>query len=215
MRTISYLAAGNAAKGFKHSDVLEIGPRLIMSHVVSLMKEDRHISIVAIRRLFNFLRLFHYLAVKDEKIQQEIDTRLEKFLSDPDSRLKYSGKCPNLGDILVFATLSSKYRFADLLKPYLEERLDRSVFWMLREMPELDFENQKLKNRGKVDEKQRMKVCFTTAKTSFHLDLFFLHLNNTIEKRAGSSPKSLDALATALDKNQGCLDKELENAFQQ
>jgi hypothetical protein len=27
-------------------------------------------------------------------------------------------------------------------------------------VPELDFQNKKLKNKGKVDEKQRVKVCY-------------------------------------------------------
>ena len=89
MHTISYLAAGNAKKGFEHTNVIEIMPRLIMTHIVDMMKEERHVSMVAIRRLFNFLRIFHYLASKDDKIREEIDTKLERFLTDPDSRVKF------------------------------------------------------------------------------------------------------------------------------
>jgi hypothetical protein len=38
---------------------------------------------------------------------------------------------------------------------------------MLKSLPELDFENKKLANKGKVDEKERMKVCYQCGKTGF------------------------------------------------
>lgn len=85
---------------------------------------------------------------------------------------------------------------------------------MLKELPELDFENKKIKNKGKVDEKERIKVCFECGKTGFYLNLFFLHLNNAIEKVTGAAPKSYDKLSQALDDNSGCLSLDLENAFQ-
>jgi hypothetical protein len=52
---------------------------------------------------------------------------------------------------------------------------------MLKEIPELDFENKKLQNKGKVDEKERIKVCFECGKTGFMLNMFFKHLNDSIE----------------------------------
>ena len=85
---------------------------------------------------------------------------------------------------------------------------------MLKKIPELDFEDKKLKGKTMVDEDQRMKVCFDCGKTSFYLNLLFRHLNATIEEKTGSSPKSFDALAAALDQNHGCLDMDAENAFQ-
>jgi hypothetical protein len=129
--------------------------------------------------------------------------------------LKFPDKTPNLGDILVFSTLSSKYSYKDIMDAYIEEQLDRQVFWMLKEIPELDFENKKIKNLGKVDEKARIKVCFECGKTGFYLNLFFLHLNNTIQKLTASGPKQFDKLTTALDSNYGCMSSELENQFQQ
>ena len=42
--------------------------KLIMTHIVDLTKENRHISIVALRRLINFIRLFLYLIEKDPSI---------------------------------------------------------------------------------------------------------------------------------------------------
>ena len=41
--------------------ILEIIPKLIVTHVVDLIQEFRHVSILAIRRLMNFIRLFRLL----------------------------------------------------------------------------------------------------------------------------------------------------------
>lgn len=38
-----------------------------------------------------------------------MDQVVGDFIKNPLKRTKYSDGCPNLGDILVFATLSSKY----------------------------------------------------------------------------------------------------------
>jgi len=40
-------------------------------------------------------------------------------------RLKHKNACPSLGDILVYITMSSKYKFSDILNVYMEELLDR------------------------------------------------------------------------------------------
>jgi len=65
---------------------------------------------------------------------------------------------------------------------------------MLKEIPELDFENKKLKNSGRVDEKERIKVCFECGKTGFMLNLFFKHMNDAIEKITGK-PKDMTKLS--------------------
>ena len=54
-----------------------------------------------------------------------------KNVADPQNRLKFPDKTPNLGDILVFSTLSSKYSYKDIMEAYIEEQLDRQVFWMI------------------------------------------------------------------------------------
>jgi len=61
-----------------------------------MMKEKRHVSIIAIRRLFNFIRLFDYLQAKDPKIQETINEKLGSFIKDPESRNKEN--CANILD---------------------------------------------------------------------------------------------------------------------
>jgi hypothetical protein len=101
----------------------------------------------------------------------------------------------------------------EFMKCYTDEQMDRQVLWILKKIPELDFENKKLQNHGKVDEKERSLVSFECGKTGFHLSLFFHHLKATLEKVAGK--KSIMDLATVLDSNHGCLSFALENELQQ
>ena len=49
-----------------------------------------------------------------------MDDTLEGFINDPLKRLKDDNSCPSLGDILVFVTLSSKYKLKDILNFYVD-----------------------------------------------------------------------------------------------
>jgi len=41
--------------------------------------------------------------------------------------------------------LSNKFDYRDFIKSYVDEQLDRQVFWFLQKVPELDFEDKKVK----------------------------------------------------------------------
>ena len=110
--------------------------------------------------------------------------------------------------------MSKKYRYSDIAKEYVDEQLDRQVFWLLKTIPELDFKDKRFKKAGKVDEKERIKVCFENEKTSYYLYLFFHHLNKTFEKLTDDK-QNLGELSKLMDANHGCLDREIENQFQQ
>lgn len=99
--------------------ILEIMPKLIVTHVVDLIQEFRHVSILAIRRLMNFIRLFRLLIDMHPEVGEEMDAKLNLFKSDPSSRTK--DKMGSLGDLLTFATVSQKHRIGELLTDYLEE----------------------------------------------------------------------------------------------
>jgi hypothetical protein len=118
-KSFAFISNGNANKGFNHENVHEFMPKLLMTHILDLMREDRHTSIVAIRRLFNFLRVFVYLADQEPKIYDQINAELQTFIEKPDKRHK--DYTPNLGNILVFSILSNKYSYNDIMSIYLTE----------------------------------------------------------------------------------------------
>ena len=188
--------------------------KLITTHLVDIAGESRFASINAIRRLFNFFRLFMILIKKMPEMSEIMDAKIKDFIEHPENRVKDKDKTPNLGDIQVFVTVSQKYKYDDIKHFYVEEQLDRQVFWMIQEIPELDFENKNIKNRGKVSEEKRNQVCFECGRKGFGVTLFYYFLNKTIEKVTGSGPKNMSDLEKALDSNHGCLERHLENELQ-
>ena len=71
--SLRFICNGSKDKPISVDQQITLMSRLIMTHVVDLTKENRHISIVAIRRLLNFIRLFLYLIEKDPSIQKKMD----------------------------------------------------------------------------------------------------------------------------------------------
>ena len=65
------------------------------------------------RKIVNFIRVFAMLLADFPVIQMWIDERIQRFIETPNQR--YKASTPSLGDILVFALFSSKYRLKDVL----------------------------------------------------------------------------------------------------
>lgn len=72
---------------------------------------------------------------------------------------------------------------------------------MLKEIPELDHEDPKYKDKEVVMEEARSEVAFKTGLAGFHITLFFHNFNKMImEKQHGvevqdpTQPKSLDKM---------------------
>jgi hypothetical protein len=84
--------------------ILEVLPKLIITHVVDLIQEFRHVSILSIRRLVNFIRLFRLLLELHPEVEQEIEQKLEDFIKNPEKRHKE--QCGTLGDLLALVTIS-------------------------------------------------------------------------------------------------------------
>lgn len=58
--SMSFISKGSIKKPYTSACVLEIMPKLISTHIIDMMKENRHLSIIAIRRLMNFIRIFKW-----------------------------------------------------------------------------------------------------------------------------------------------------------
>lgn len=122
-KSLSFICAGSTRKAFKPSMIIEVMPKIILTHVAELIQEFRHVSILAIRRLVNFIRLFRLLLELHPEAEVEVDARIENFLSNKEKRHK--DYCSSLGDLLAMVTISSKYKIQDILNAYLDEQMDR------------------------------------------------------------------------------------------
>lgn len=69
-KSMAYISSGSTRKPFKPAMILEMLPKLIVTHVADLIQEVRHVSILAIRRLMNFIRLFRLLIDLHPEIQE-------------------------------------------------------------------------------------------------------------------------------------------------
>jgi len=170
-KSISFLTKKDTRKEMTAEMVIEIMPKLLTTHLVDMVGDNTHISLVAIRRLFNFIRLFRLLIELQPDAEKILNQRLKTFKEEPDKRVK--DHCSALGDILSFATVSSSYKLNDVLDAYLEEQLDRQAFWIIRQIPELDHTDDKFKGKEVILEESRNEVCFKTGMVGFHITMIF------------------------------------------
>ena len=143
--SLCFIAKGSTTKELTPEVVMEIMPKLIITHMVEMANERKHISILAIRRLINFIRLFRLAIELVPEVQGIINEKLRVFKDEEASRTK--DHTPSLGDILAMMLVSDRYSFREFLDAYLEEQLDRQAFWILRVIPELDHTDPKYKNK--------------------------------------------------------------------
>lgn len=117
--SLSFLTKGNTKKGLTEDMVLEVMPKLITTHLVDMVNEKNHISITAIRRLVNFIRLFRMLIELKPEVSKTVDVRLRRFIDD--SNMRDKDHTTALGDLLAFSSVSDSVNFGELLNVYIEE----------------------------------------------------------------------------------------------
>jgi len=83
MSSIAFIINGNKHKKVTDDQILDFIPKLLTTHSLAMMDESRHVSIVAIRRLFNFIRIIRYLIQKFPGVTAVIDQKLEQFINNP------------------------------------------------------------------------------------------------------------------------------------
>jgi hypothetical protein len=103
-KSITYICAGSTRKEFTPKMILEVMPKIIVTHIAELIQEFRHVSILAVRRLLNFIRLFRLLLELYPEVESNIDNRIKTFIEEPDQRVK--DYCSSLGDLLAMVTIS-------------------------------------------------------------------------------------------------------------
>ena len=192
-KSISMLAKGNT-KEFSPNLVLKVMPKFFNYICLNIMSEKVHNSSRAIEILIYVYRVMLLLIEAFPEIKAEANKNIDEFIKNPEQRIKE--KTPSLGDLLVMLSLSGK-KIEELLPSYIEEQMDRQIFWILQEIPE--FES--LINKAEVDD-IRAKVCFKCGITGQQLLLFYYYF---INKMVYSECDTLEKFAEKLDKNFCCL----------
>jgi len=60
-KAICFITKKDTRKTLTPEMIIEVLPKLIITHLVDMVDEKKHMSIQAIRRLLNFIRLFKLL----------------------------------------------------------------------------------------------------------------------------------------------------------
>ncbi len=88
------------------------------------------------------------------KLANLIDTKIDKFIKDPDSRLKNT--TPNIGDWLTYLTVSSNFRWEQTSISYIKENFLRNVMWYLNEQPSLANVDDAKVNATRIEDTFRL-----------------------------------------------------------
>lgn len=207
--SLSFIARGSAHRELDGDMILEVMPKLIITHMVELANENKHVSILALRRLVNFIRLFRLCIELVPSVMETINERIRQFKDEEDKRVK--DFTPSLGDLQALCIISDQYTLKDILEAYLEEQLDRQAFWIIRTVPELDHTDDKYKNKAVTLEDAREEVCFKTGLTGFQITMLFYSLTELLHEKFGND---WQAFESSVDDNVGCLDLRVENELQ-
>lgn len=189
-KAISMIAKGNT-KEFSPDLILKVMPKFFNNIALNIMSEKVHNSSLAIRILLYIFRVLLVLLQNYPTFKKELNENIEKFIKDEKSRVKEF--TPSLGDLLVMMALSSEHKIEDLLPGYISEQMDRQIFWILQEIPELE----KLINTTEIDD-IRAKVCFKCGLVGEQLLLFYYYFIKNIIFEKG---KTHEDFANRLDQN--------------
>ena len=196
--SISFICK-DSTKKFEPSQVLEVLPKMMLTLAVDMTNEALHHSYKSIRMFIYIFRLFKLFIEKYPELKVTIDETLEKFIKNPESRIKE--ETPNIGDLLVLLPFSNKFSWEDLSYAYLNEQLDRQVLWILLEIPDLD----------KVDdpnlEDAKIEASFKSTIVGYRITMLLKMFNTEIFEKDNQ-----DILHT-LDSRYCRLNEEDENDF--
>ncbi len=202
-KSLSMICKGSTKK-FEPKFIMEVFPKLMVTLVVNMMEQKEHTSLKALRAFCYFYRLFVLLMDKYPELYDQVETSLTNFKADEKNRIKDA--MPNLGNMLSSLTVSKKFRWSDIIGPYLEEQMDRQVFWIVKDIPELE----KMEHDTEIDD-ERINVSFRSTIVGFHLTLFYSLFMSKVINREG---RTRDALTKGMDEMYGRLSESEEEALQ-
>ena len=201
---LSDISAGSKDK-FDEEMILQVLPKLVLIHCVQLMNDKAYSSIQGIRMLNYFHRAFLFLLEMHPQMQFELEKTLERFINDEEFRGKE--QTIDIGMILAMVTVSKKFRFADIIKPYFHERLVRNVFHIIKEVPEFETLNDQTYNQAFANR------VFGQSEKGWKVIMFFAYYNNYIIDK-NQDHRDLEPIIEEYDKRYSRLYYKIEEELQ-
>ncbi len=149
--------------------VLKIFSSIMNNLVVEIMNNKNNLTAndKFINGYFTFYRLMKQFAQDDKTIVNNANKYLENFIKNPGSRTK--NITPNLGDFLIYLTISDRYEWKDIAKYFIEECDARNVFWYLIGTRYNPAKCPQLKN---PEAKDRSKLVYGATEVSRNIVMF-------------------------------------------
>jgi hypothetical protein len=132
------ISSGLGLKGKPvHEIVIKTCASLMNSLILGIInnKENTILNDKFINGYFAIYRIMAQYAKKNNKIVEYVNNELEQFKKKPEKRTKKF--VSNLGELLIYLTISDKYNWIDISNVFLEECDTRNVLWYLGKYPEL------------------------------------------------------------------------------
>jgi hypothetical protein len=110
---------------FKPIYALKVCSKLMIANVVKFTIEDQHASERAIQMYCDIHRLFYEMTKEYPDIIKEAESAIEQFINNPKKRSRtYT---PDLGDLILYLTVTPRFTWTDLKKAYIMESCRRSA----------------------------------------------------------------------------------------
>ena len=150
--------------------VLKIFSSLMNQLVVEIMNNKNNLTAndKFINGYFALYRLMMCCALENDAVVKLADTHLKNFVVNENQRSKQS--VPNLGELLVYLTISQKFSWNDIAQFFVNECDARNVFWYAIGNHNNPAKCPELKNPAMVN--GRAQKVFTATETSRNLVMF-------------------------------------------
>lgn len=112
-----------------HETVLKVCSSIMNTLVVEIMNNKNNLTAndKFVDGYFAVYRLMKQFANDEPAFLQFVDNELKRFVEQPNKRTKETVQ--NLGELLIFLTVSKKYDWNHIARFFLEESDTRNVFW--------------------------------------------------------------------------------------
>lgn len=129
MASIQEIGNGINFKRQPHVTIVKVCSSIMNQLVVEVMNNQNNLTAndKFINGYFTLYRLMKQYAKDDPKIVQFVDQELNQFINNPQKRSKKD--VANLGELLIYLTISEKFIWNDISKQFQEECDARNFFW--------------------------------------------------------------------------------------
>ena len=197
-RAISMITTGTT-RNFSPEQINKVYCKIISFMILEFTQDNSTLCSKAIKTLIHIFKAYRLMLDFYPDQQKFIEDSVNKFIKDPAHRIK--DNTSSLGDLLSFSLMTENNCHKDLIPPYVDESMDRSIFWIIKLLPELE----ELINSSKIDD-VRSKVCFSAASKSNYLLSIFYYFNAKVLQKES---KTCTEINLELDKCYGNLDEDI------